>query len=243
MALTDNLVAYWRLDEASGTRADSSGNARSLTANGSPVSRTGKLGNAADFVPGSSQYLSTADATVSGTIVGTSGWTIAGWVYSDDNATRGLCTTFTTVGSSGLQALFHASYLVARDVAILWYNNAGSATIAASGASMTSGAWNFWAIKFDPADGKVRVRTNATTGTGVTASGTFTTHGDFALGRDRPAGGPTYFDGGIDDVGLWSRALSGAELDQLYNSGAGLDPTASTGSALPLFAAQLMAMR
>lgn len=243
MALTDNLVAYWRLDEASGTRADATGNGYSLAANGSPVSRTGKLGDACDFVPGSSQYLSTTDAAVYGAITDSAGWTIAGWIYSDDNATREVLGTFSTATARGVITYFHAAYLVARDLAVQWYDNAGSAVIAASGASMTSGAWNFIAIKYDTADDKLYVRTNGTTGTGVSCAGkTFTLNASaFYLGKARVSGG-TYADGGLDDIGLWSRALSSAELDSLYNSGAGFAYPFSTSQPLPLFAAQIAVM-
>jgi hypothetical protein len=243
MALTDNLVAYWRLDEASGTRADSSGNARSLTANGSPVSRTGKLGDAADFVPGSSQYLSTGDATVRGTITDAAGWTIAGWLYSDDNATRDILGHM-SLGNKGLYARYFGSFGVARELIVQWYDDAASAVLASAGVSFTSAAWNFFAVQYNSSDDKLYLRSNGTTAAGVSCAGrTFTTYSThFTLGRFGGSAG-AYWDGGLDDIGLWSRTLSGAELDQLYNSGAGLDPTASTGSALPLFAAQMMAMR
>lgn len=33
-----------------------------------------------------------------------------------------------------------------------------------------------------------------------------------------------YFSGYIDEVGVWNRALSAAEVSQLYNNGAGLNP-------------------
>ncbi len=44
-ALTDNLSAYWKLDEASGTRVDSAGS-NDLTSNNSVGQAVGKLGNA-----------------------------------------------------------------------------------------------------------------------------------------------------------------------------------------------------
>ena len=50
IALSTNLVAYYRLTEASGSRADSSGNGYTLTDNNTVGSRAGKVGaNAALF--------------------------------------------------------------------------------------------------------------------------------------------------------------------------------------------------
>lgn len=245
MALTDSLVAYWRADEASGDMLDSSGNGRTLTANGSPGSRAGKLGNARDFVPASSQYCSTSDATVLGTISDSAGWTIAGWLYSDTpTATREVCGHFNGASAEGLLVWHYDTFTAARELVVQWWANGSAPVTTWTGVSMTSGAWNFFAIKYDAVADRVYARSNGTTGSGVSCAGkTFTNYAaGFYLGRSRSSGA-TYWDGGMDDVGVWSRALTGAELDSLYNSGAGLDPTASTGSALPLFAAQLMAMR
>jgi len=53
---------------------------------------------------------------------------------------------------------------------------------------------------------------------------------DFAIGARRDTA-PLYFDGRIDEVGLWKRVLTTAERTALYNSGAGVaDPFAITRS-------------
>lgn len=231
MALTDNLVAYWRLDEASGTRADSSGNGRSLSASGSPASRAGKLGDAADFVAASSQHLLTTDATVRGTITDSAGWTLAGWLMPDDTVTRAIAGNFLQATTKGLSVQMFAAFSVARELIVQWFDNTGGSTLAFPGVSFTLSAWNFWAVKYDPADDKLYVRANGTTAAGVSCAGkTFTQYdAEFRLGNRGSAPVASYWDGGLDDTGLWSRALSGAELDTLYNSGAGLDPTAASG--------------
>ena len=55
------LVAYWRLDETSGSRLDSSGNGHTLTDNNTVTSGAGKVGTAAVFTRASSERLSRAD--------------------------------------------------------------------------------------------------------------------------------------------------------------------------------------
>lgn len=42
------------------------------------------------------------------------------------------------------------------------------------------------------------------------------------IGRRDDGAGQGYFNGSIDEVGIWSRALTSDEISQLYNSGAGL---------------------
>ena len=59
--LLTNLVSYWKLDEASGTRADSHGT-NHLTPSNAPVGAAGKIGQGCDFESSSGQMLSHPDA-------------------------------------------------------------------------------------------------------------------------------------------------------------------------------------
>ena len=243
MALTDNLVAYWRLDEASGTRADSSGNGRSLTAIGAPLSRAGKLGDGVDFVTASSQRLEISAASLGSVLVRSADWTIAGWVLTDTTG------TFQEVWGQFDGSLRGplGRYNGSGNFVVQWLNSVFSSFSATSTVTASASTWYFYAAWHDIAAGKIYVSVNRETAVAsASLTGTFNNSTcPFALGQRAGTGGSlaTYQDGGWDAVGIWSRALTSGELDQLYNSGAGLDPTASTGSALPLFAAQLMAMR
>src|SRR5678815_5281605 len=60
MALTDSLIAFWELEEASGTRVDAHG-ANDLSDNATVTSAAGKVGTAADFEVGNSEFLSIVD--------------------------------------------------------------------------------------------------------------------------------------------------------------------------------------
>jgi hypothetical protein len=59
VALLDNIVAFWELEEASGTRNDSA-STNHLTDNNTVTQNTGKVGNCAEF-NGANEYLSIAD--------------------------------------------------------------------------------------------------------------------------------------------------------------------------------------
>ncbi len=72
-SLSDGLVGYWKMNEASGNASDSSGNAITLTNNGTTTYAAGKFGNGSEHVPASSQHFSTA-TTISG-IKSVSFWT------------------------------------------------------------------------------------------------------------------------------------------------------------------------
>lgn len=45
--------------------------------------------------------------------------------------------------------------------------------------------------------------------------------GDFRLAFDSDGSPNRHFSGAIDEAGIWSRALSSAEISELYNAGAG----------------------
>src|SRR3990167_10109236 len=55
MALTDNITAYWKLDESSGNAADSVAS-NTLTNTNTVGYSAGKINNAADFVGANSTY-------------------------------------------------------------------------------------------------------------------------------------------------------------------------------------------
>jgi hypothetical protein len=238
-------VAYWRLDEASGTRADSSGNGYTLTDNNTVGSATGNLSAlAADFVNTSSEYLSTTNAVPRGTIVGASSWTICMWINPTNisGARSSPCGTF-DAGFSGLLPFRRAPEAAVDGVnndQVQWqfWNDSGTpynAEVSGANGRTAAGSWSFISCQLDSATSKLRSRTNATASADTTVSGTFSANAQFDIGR-RGNGG-LYWSGRIAHVGLWSRALSGAELDSLYNSGAGLDPTASSAAkGLPIIA-------
>lgn len=80
--LTTGLQAYWKLDEASGTRADSSGNGNTLTDNNTVASVAQSYWNtetSADFETSNSEYLSITDGAQTGLDL-TSGFSFACWI-------------------------------------------------------------------------------------------------------------------------------------------------------------------
>lgn len=77
MAKAD-LVAYWPLDEGTGTIAvDVSGNGNDATINGNPTWQEGVFGQALAF-DGSSDYL---QASVDNVPIGSSPFTVAAWIW------------------------------------------------------------------------------------------------------------------------------------------------------------------
>lgn len=220
MALTDNLVCYWRLEEASGSRADEVGG-RTLTDNNTVTSATGKQGSAAQFVRANSEYLSAAShASLS---PGNTDFTFQAWVYLDSEP------------SGGQMRVIDKYYIGAKEYALLYLQSSDKFGIAFSSdgssdnvylettGTVTTGTWycvHFW---HDSVNNQVGISVNAgTADTTSYSSGVYQGTSEFCIGR---TSGPTnfhYWDGRIDEVALWSRVLSGAERTSLYNGGSGL---------------------
>jgi len=208
--LSNGLVGYWKMDEASTgvaqvDRADSSGNGLTLTDNGTTPSAGGKFGNSTDSTPANSEYLS-AGSTISGVK------TITFWTYPDSttNYYVDLDTSAYVQSSSGtIQTGTISSPKI-------YINGQPSTTIVTS-------SWQFVVV---------------TTDTAVSASA-------FKVGR---VGASNYMDGKMDDVRIYNRALSPAEISQLYNwapgpvgywkmdenTGSTIYDTSGNGNSIPL---------
>lgn len=238
MALTDSLVAWHRLDEASGNRADSSGNGYTLTDNNTVGSATGLVSAlAADLVAASSESLSATTAGLIAPFTIAAAWSWVLWIYPESPIESTLAepiSTYTGSADKGIrcrrrgQTAFGSS-TIAWDIV----NNAHTAKRIEGTANTPINTWAMIALVYDGA-GSAFCRTNASTSSAVTGiSGTLTPYSTFRLGSPAEVVGAGFWDGRIGPVGLWSRALTSGELDTLYNSGAGLDPTASSQSIVP----------
>lgn len=211
MALTDNLEAYWKLDESSGTLADATGNGVTMTSHNSPTySASGKINSALSFAAASSQYL---DATHNAALNAAS-YTVCAWIKRASNPTE--CYILTHDGDATNHGW--AAGLYQNRIMLLH----GSVALVQGASSITDTNWHHYAYTYS--GGTVSFYLDgATDGTG--SAGAYTAVStSVVIGANKDASGnpKAYFDGTLDEVGYWSRALSGAEITSLYNSGSGL---------------------
>ena len=105
----------------------------------------------------------------------------------------------------------------------------GANASAASSTAVSTGVWNFVAVTID-ASGNIVYYLNGSADGTATLAGIDTTLSLAVMGSQISGWfGPTFFDGAIDEVGIWSRALSSPEVTQLYNGGTGLSFPYLTG--------------
>lgn len=218
--LLDSLAHYWKLDEASGTRADSIGN-WTLTDNNTVGSITGKIGNAARTVAGSAESLSYSMAA--GTLVGIS-YTITFWCkYRGGVAPSTLGVPFsmdTNAGGyeSGPSFRWYDGY---GGLYIYGHGSLGGFLVPGSGnLSSIVDVWKFMSFAYD-ADAQT-ASACCDDNADVSASGVAAVA---ATGFPAPVTIGNWMSDAswdVDEVAFWTRALSRAERQRVYNAGSGL---------------------
>lgn len=215
MALTDNIVSYWKCDESSGNLADSAGS-NTLTNVNTTGFTTGIINNGINLVAASSRYFEKTSSGAAG-LSGMTDLTISFWFKPAANVTSE--QEFVTVYSSGAG---QRSYRFYADNGTLNFQNSADGTNSSPSLvsqTLSSGTWYYIALTKSGTTATYYVNASSL-GTGVAAASQFSSTDPFRVGTRVAAG--DFANGVLDEIGIWSRALSGAEITSLYNGGAGL---------------------
>jgi hypothetical protein len=204
-SLLTDLVSYWKLDEASGTRFDTV-SSNNLSDNGGVGSALGKVGNAAEFT--GTDYLST------NTLISSGPFSVSCWIFADTviNPSGGIVNRY---DNSVPADRVWSTYVANDDIVFfitptqLKISNVISAT-----------TWHYLAFWYDDVAQQLGVQFDTTVQTTPHTTGYPVANVPFSIGAR--ADGNTEFDGRIDEVGIWSRVLTASERTQLYNGGAGI---------------------
>ena len=214
--LLPGLLAYYKLDEESGTRADSVGSA-DLADTGSTLSESGLIGRCAGFVAASTQSLiGSVAANRSG-----KSWFISVWVRvtSSPSGGQNFFSTSDPTSGKGIDIAINSSKELNWR---LW--TGGNFYIGNFDASLTNNIWHLVTVAYNAATSELVTWLDAaskkTTGSIVTIQTEPTV--TIALGLRPSFGGTEYFDGLVDECGHWlDRFPSDAEVAALYNGGLG----------------------
>ncbi len=222
MALVDNLISYWKLDEASGGALDAHGT-NPLADSNTVGAATGKINGCRSFVYASSESLWIADNA--GLSAGDVDFTIAGWMKI--NGTGG------SMNAVAKNTASHGEYYLgftAGSTAFKFevYGGPGFADpLFVIAGTPSAGTWYHVVAWHDSVNNVIGISVNG--GTAVTAARTTGVHdgaGAFYLGGDALG---NFWDGQIDEVGFWKRVLTSQERTDLYNGGAGLPYSSFSG--------------
>ncbi|NLH42817.1 MAG: hypothetical protein GX448_13345 [Planctomycetes bacterium] len=197
------LVGYWRFDEGQGTIAsDSSGNGLDGTLRGNPTWVPGVVGGALQF-NGTTDYVEVPDNPL---LDLTTQITIAAWTYMSPNAGGEMA-----IVSKGGWAANNLPYELTeeRGAVIFWqfYDNDGRDTC--SPTSPPAGEWHHITATYDGQIFKCYI--DAVLGEEWAYAGKMPQNAA-ALTIGRRSTGGTFYNGMIDDVQLWSRALAEGEI-------------------------------
>ena len=207
--LMNGLVGWWKFDEGSGTIAyDSSGNGNHGNLNNGPTWTSGKIGGALSF--DGVDDLVTLGASDDFDLQHLS---ISAWVWSENYSQKGFIFEKTTDGTVNSQYGFFFDYG-------LRFRNKGAPDVFFS---ISSGGWQFVTSTYDGSHKSIF--TNGVQRSQVTWVGTIPTsaNGVSAIGGFSQTNHENWssfiFNGLIDDVRVYDRALTTAEVQALYQLG------------------------
>ncbi|MDD3927369.1 MAG: DUF6067 family protein, partial [bacterium] len=200
--------AHWNLDETSGTvAADSSGNGRDGTNNGASVGQTGPVGTSYSFTSVESDYVSCGDIDEldSGDI------TVAFWAKVNNGG------VITGKHHSNFEIRISATTFcgyVGTSVSPYYYDLTNGSI--AHGVDISE--WNHYAYVLSYSTGEVRLYANGIyKGTiSVPNMAHYAISSNLEFGRRYDATG--YFDGGIDDMEIYSYPLTTEEIYHRYGN-------------------------
>ena len=211
--LTNNLISFWKLDEASGIRYDSNG-LNDLTENSVMTAVVGKLGYAVDAIS-TGKYLKASDNV--GLSTGSTDFTLSGWFNLDSKTGVQVLLSKFQSGAAGEWALYYNS-----NTFVFTTYDSGSPGIgypATASMTINSGTWYFIVAKHDSVNHLNTIQVNnGTVNTSVTAPEHLDSTAEFRVGEFTGANSAL---AKIDAVGFWKRLLGSNETDILYNSGNG----------------------
>lgn len=219
MALADNLVAHWKLEEVSGSRADSVG-ANTLTDVNTVTQAVGKQGSCASFTAASLEALTCADNAAVST--GNVDWTFACWFFTGTFASFGCLASkgWTAAGTVNAEWILYVDTSASNKPFFGVCSGTTTGGVQSTVACVIS-TWYYVAVWHDSVNDRIGISVNGTATTATHAPGINDGTLSFKLGADEVSHG-LYWGGRIDEASLWKRVVDSVDLATLYNAGAGL---------------------
>jgi len=214
--LNTDLISYYKLDENSGTTVIDATGSINVSNIGATINQTGKIGKAYSF-DGSNDYIS-LDTNSYVSIAGD--LSIFMWIK---------VTSFPSTGDSYLISDWSTPYrnyvlrlTSANKLSVLNGNGLTSQdTEILSTGTLSTDTWYFVGFIRDTVNNTVKIYIDsASKSAAINYDGNSTTNA-LNIGANY-LGNTANYNGIIDEVGVWSRALTSTEVSDLYNSGDGL---------------------
>jgi hypothetical protein len=221
VSLGASLISYWELEEASSTRFDSHG-ANDLTDNSTVTQAAGVQGNAADFESSNTEYLSITDAAQTGLDI-TGDVSFAWWWNPESYADAVYLSKITSADGYDIRAGGGDK----RDLVVIFEASNNRTEVRKAdywAAADTSGGYFYVTVTIDVSGPTVLFYKNGTLQTGLsTSSSAATSIGTNSDEFTFPSvDGIAPVDGQGDELGIWTKVLTQADITALYNGGSGI---------------------
>jgi len=232
-------ILLLHMNEQSGTILDSSGSVNNGAATGITYNAEGKMGSGLGF-NGASSYVNLGPNSIAPELSGKSGATLSAWIKPNSLQNNGPdyrnnIADFLIKSDDGTGTYYSAIYLTLRKGGQIWCGGRSTPSdpfqSIETGPIVSAGKWQQVACSLDFTNKKVSVYYNGQktgSATSTFASNVFVP-GDLSssIGRDiigvTPQISSYYFNGVMDELGLWNRPLSDDEVVNLYGRGMPLD--------------------
>jgi hypothetical protein len=217
-SLLTGIVAYWKLNESSGTFASSVGTfPGSISGTGVTYDASGKLGRC--ITTAGTGYITMGTST---TLKPATALSVSAWFKTTSSGYFTILSNYTVGGGYWGYHMSIEQPVTNWIVSGVIGDGAGTHISTVDGTTaINTGAW-FHAV-FTSDGTNIKLYINGTQEGGNVSfpySPSYEAGGDFEIGaRD---GGSAPLTGSVDEVGLWSRALTQSEVTALYNGGTGI---------------------
>lgn len=215
--LTDGVISYYKLDEISGTTAVDSAGSNDGTANNLRVFTSevaGIINTGADFTQGN-DYINLPNSLVNTGLKGSGAVSFSTWVYFDSTSSdRTIFYAQTTNNNAGLELLS-----IGGQLRIGGRSQLSDSFQSRTGSTLSTGEWYHIVAIWDFENSEVILYLD-----GVEDIKSGVSFGSSTLNYDvnnidiGKLASTRYFDGKIDEVGFYNRALIQSQVTQLYDA-------------------------
>ncbi len=222
--LLTNILAFWKLEEVSGTRFDEVGS-NDLTDNNTVTQATGRVGNAAQFTEANSEDLSIPDNT--DLSAGDVDFSISTWVYLDSKPGSNMSIISKDKANAPIRRSYQLLWVTGTDRFRFQISDDDAGTNMPTVDANNFGApalatWTHIIAWHDSVANTINIVVD--NGTPNSTAATFGNHDDinpFTIGSR--GDGFLFWDGRIDAVGFWKKVLTASERTELFNSANGVE--------------------
>lgn len=223
-----SLVSHYKLEEASGNRADELGTNLLTETGGTIVNAAAIQANGADFESANSDYL--YNSAPSG-LTSLTSYSVSFWYKPESTGTQGL-VGLTTTNDAEIKFQF---FLITSKI-YFRRNKTGGTLIDVIGATtLSAGTWYHITGTFSTTNGMVLYVNAASDGTSTDTTATVSATRTLSIGaRRRAASHDIFTDGVLDEISIWDgRELTSSEVSSIYNAGAGIPYAAAASTFRP----------